>query len=233
MYDRYTIHAPASKIREELAVEVPEAYLPSYNAAPTQLLPVITSESKRGISFFHWGLMAKWSNNKSISAKSINLAAETAFQKTSYRNQIQTNRCIIPISGFYAWKRLSKKQMVPYYYFPTKMPLLGIAGLWEEFEDTDGSVSHSFIMLTVKSSSALSDIEAQMPAFMEPMGCLKWLNSDDLAEMEALIMAIPEHHTSLGSHSVSPGIGDLKNNYAQLIKSVPASDQHGNYTLFN
>ena len=233
MYDRYAIHTPASKIREELAVEIPAAYLPSYNAGPTQLLPVITSQDKRGVSFFHWGLMAKWSNNKSISAKSINLSADTAFQKTSYRNQLMTHRCIIPISGFYAWKRVSKKQLVPYYYFPTQMPLLGIAGLWEEFEDIDGSVSHSFIMLTVRSSSALIEIEDQMPAFLEPMACLNWLNTNNIEQMEEMVMSITEKHTSLASHSVSPAIGDIKNNYAQLIKSVPPSDQHGNYTLFS
>jgi putative SOS response-associated peptidase YedK len=233
MYDRYAIHTPASKIREELAVEVPEAYLPSYNAAPTQLLPVITSQDRRGISFFHWGLMAKWSNNKSISAKSINLPAQTAFQKTSYRNQLMTHRCIIPISGFYAWKRVSKKQVVPYYFYPTKVPMLGIAGIWEEFEDIDGSVSHSFIILTVDSSSALSEIEDQMPAFMEPMACIKWLQSNDLEELHGLVDVITDHHSALASHSVSPMITDLKNNSAQLIKSVPASDQHGNYTLFS
>jgi putative SOS response-associated peptidase YedK len=214
-------------------VEVPTAYLPNYNAGPTQLLPVITSQDKRGLSFFHWGLMAKWSNNKSISAKSINLTADTAFQKTSYRNQIQTHRCIIPISGFYAWKRVSKKQLVPYYYFSPQIPLLGIAGLWEEFEDIDGSVSHSFIMLTVRSSKALAEIEDQMPAFLDPMSCLKWLNSENLEELETIVKSITDNHALLNSHSVSPGIGDIKNNYAQLIKSVPPSDQHGNYTLFS
>jgi putative SOS response-associated peptidase YedK len=232
MYDRYAIYAMASQIRDEFAVEVPAGYLPMYNAGPTQLLPVITSEDRRGLSFFHWGLMAKWSNNKSISAKSINLPAESAFQKTSYRNQIQNHRCIVPVNGFYAWKRLSKKQIVPYYFYPNKIPLLGIAGLWEEFEDIDGTVSHSFIMLTVPSSVALQEIEDQMPALLDPMGCLKWLQSDDLGEKEALIMGITQQHPSLSSHAVSPVITNLANNRSTLIAAVPPCDQHGNYTLF-
>lgn len=232
MYDRYAIYALASKIREELAVEVPNGYMPMYNAGPTQLLPVITSEDRRGLSFFHWGLMAKWSNNKSISAKSINLPAESAFQKTSYRNQIQTHRCIVPVNGFYAWKRVSKKQIVPYYYYPTKVPLMGIAGLWEEFEDIDGSVSHSFILLTVPSSPALAEIEDQMPAFLEPINCLNWLESDDLGEKEAPLMSLTQQHTPLSSHPVSPAISNLANNQSTLITAVPPTDQHGNYTLF-
>ncbi len=232
MYDRYSLYSSSEKIASALAVEVPGGYTPNYNCAPTQLLPVITNEDKRGLSFFHWGLMAKWSNNKSISAKSINLSAESAFQKSSYKRQIQTHRCILPANGFYAWKRVSKKQLVPHYYSPTHTQVLGIAGLWEEFEDIDGSVSHSFILLTVPSSSALLEIEEQMPAILEPVNCLKWLDSNDLQTSEALIKAITKNHPMLRSHPVSPAISKIENNYPELINAVPASDQHGNYTLF-
>lgn len=232
MYDRYAIYAKAEKISEEFAVEVPGGYQPNYNAAPSQLLPVITNEDQRGLSFFHWGLMTKWSNNKSISVKSINLKAETAFERTGYKRQIQNSRCVIPINGFYAWKRVSKKQLVPQYYFPTKTPTLGIAGVWEEFEDIDGTTSHSFIMLTVPSSPMLQEIEDQMPAIMEPIKCLKWLESDDLERNRELILGISESHALLGSHAVSPAISKPENNYPELVNAVPASDQHGNYTLF-
>lgn len=232
MYDRYAIYAKSKKLEEAFAVDVPEAYSPNYNAAPTQLLPVITSENPRGVSFFHWGLMAKWSNNKSISAKSINLKAETAFDRAGYKRQIRTHRCVVPINGFYAWKRVSKKQLVPHYYFPTQIPILGVAGLWEEFEDVDGTNSHSFIMLTVGSSSGLVEIEDQMPAILDPIGSLKWLEDVDLEVYRDLLLGISDKHGSLGSHPVSPAISKSENNYPELVNAVPASDQHGNYTLF-
>lgn len=233
MYDRFTLFSSAGKIQAELAVDVPGGYQPSYNCAPTQLLPVITNTDKRGLSFFHWGLMAKWSNNKSISEKSINLKAEAAFQRSGYKRQIQTNRCIVPINGFYAWKRVSKKQLVPHYYYPTKTEILGIAGVWEEFEDIDGTVSHSFIILTVPSSNALEEVEEQMPAILDPAGCLNWLDSDDLGDLEPLIMGISNHHSPLSSHAVSPAISNSENNYPELIQKSTPSDQHGNYTLFS
>ena len=232
MYDRYAVYSNAEHLSQEFVVDVPKSYRPSYNAAPSQLLPVVTNKDKRGLSFFHWGLMTKWSNNKSISAKSINLKAETAFDRTSYKRQIGRSRCIIPISGFYAWKRVSKKQLVPHYYYPTKVPILGIAGLWEEFEDIDGSFSHSFIMLTVPSSRMLEEIEDQMPAILETTSCMKWLDTDDIESNQSLIMSITDHHASLASHSVSPAISETENNCPELINAVPASDQHGNYTLF-
>ena len=234
MYDRYAIYSTAESIKNAFVVDVPEGYKQSYNACPAQLLPVITNEDKRGISFFHWGLMAKWSNSKtSISARSINLVAEKAFQRTGYKRQIQSHRCIVPINGFYAWKQVSKKQRIPYYFFSSQAPILGIAGLWEEFEDIDGSVRHSFIILIVPSSSSLIEFDREMPAILEPSGCRTWLDSTDLDEKEKLILSITGNHPTLASHSVSPSISNADNNYAELIDSVPASDQLGNYTLFS
>lgn len=231
MYDRYTIYSSAAQIREQLVAEVPEGYKANYNASSSQLLPIIMSEGKRGVSFFHWGLMTKWSHNKSISAKSINRTAEEAFVKKAYRRQLETHRCIIPMNGFYAWKKVSKKQKVPYYFHSAEVPLLGACGMWEEFEDIDGSQSHSFILLTVPSSGALLSFETQMPAILTPNDCIKWLDNS-VEENEALIREIPQNHPALSSHPVNPAISSTANNYPELINAVPPTDQHGNYTLF-
>lgn len=235
MYDRYTIYSTTESLKDALKVEdIPDRYKPSYNAAPTQLLPIISNENRRGISFFHWGLMTKWSNNKtSISVKSINVTAKTAFQQTGYKNRIKLHRCIVPINGFYVWKRVSKKQRVPYYYFSTQFPILGISGLWEEFEDIDGTISHSYIIMTVPSSPSLIEFETQMPAILEPNDCVAWLGEDNLVEHERLILSITKDHPALTFHSVSPSISQIDINSPALIDAVPASDQLGNYTLFS
>ncbi len=232
MFDRYAIYAKSYQLSQALAVDVPDSYTPNYNASPSQLLPVITNEDKRGLSFFHWGLMTKWSNNKSISAKSINLKAETAFDRTGYKRQIQSHRCVVPINGFYAWKRVSKKQLVPHYYSSPETPILGIAGVWEEFEDIDGTVSHSFLIMTVPADEGMSEIDDQMPAILDPAGCLNWLDDADIEVQRQLILSITENHPTLNAHSVSPAISKPENNYPELINAVTPSDQHGNYTLF-
>lgn len=234
MFDRYAIYSSAQSIQEVMGVAVSNEYHPSYNVAPTQILPVITSENKKELTFFHWGLMSKWSNNKTtISARSINLSSERAFQKTGYKRQIQTKRCIIPVNGFYSWKQMSKKQRVPYYIFPIEISILGVAGLWEEFEDIDGNSNQSFILMTVPSSSSMIQFENEMPAILSPSNSNLWLENEDLGENQKLIAEITDGHPTLSSHSVSPSILDLTNNYKELIEPAPASDQMGNYTLFS
>jgi putative SOS response-associated peptidase YedK len=113
MIERYSITTSAKDIRERFSVDVPDYYKPHYNAAPTQLLPVITTGSK-GISLFYWGLPPDWAKNKSVSEKVINLKAESLREKPSLRKAMLKKRCIIPADGFYAWKKIGKKTMVPY-----------------------------------------------------------------------------------------------------------------------
>src|SRR5690606_9547141 len=96
------------------AVDVPDFFQPKYNAAPTQLLPLITSASPEGISTFYWGTSPEWSKNKTLSEKIINVRAELIQEKVSLRKSLMKGRCIVPADGFYAWKQAGKKTHIPY-----------------------------------------------------------------------------------------------------------------------
>ena len=55
------------------------AFLPHYNAAPTQYLPVyrIDPEPGRELAPLRWGLIPSWTKEVSIGAKMINARSET------------------------------------------------------------------------------------------------------------------------------------------------------------
>src|SRR5687767_2573750 len=105
MIERYSISAPAERIAERFSADVPDFYKERYNAAPTQLLPVITTGSPAGVSLFYWGTSPEWSKNKTLSERSINLRAENFAEKPALKRALRKNRCIIPADGFYAWKK--------------------------------------------------------------------------------------------------------------------------------
>src|SRR5436189_6127587 len=98
----------------QFSVEVPSYYQPHYNAAPSQLLPIITSGKPKGVSLFYWGIPPNQSKNKVVSERIINLRSEVILDKPVYRKAIQSSRCIVPADGFYAWKRIGKKTTTPY-----------------------------------------------------------------------------------------------------------------------
>ncbi len=229
MYDRYTITLNHNELTLILGVEVPKYYEPNYNAAPTKILPVITSEKDRELSFFHWGLMPRWSNNKTISPKLFNLPLDSVLNKTIYRRKLQTHRCVIPMDGFYVWKQVSRKQIVPYYFYYPDRRVFSIAGLWEEYDDADAA-SHSFIMITKKATSLLFTLQDDMPAILDAASTRKWLESDDFGDVEELFDSASTE--TLISHTVSPRIRELNSNDVSLTYPAPASDQYGNFTLF-
>ncbi|MEO1255073.1 MAG: SOS response-associated peptidase, partial [Bacteroidota bacterium] len=209
-----------------LGVDVPKKYTPQYNAAPTKKLPLITSIQPERISFFNWGLMALWSNNKAMSPKFFNLPLDSVLHKTSYKKKILTHRCIIPMDGFFLWRQVAKKQLVPYYFFFSDKKVFSVAGLWEESEEA----SHSFIMITRPANAQISPFQEDMPAIMDAPSSRKWLESDNVEDLNELLNKEPVE--DLLSHTVAPKIGDIAGNDVSFIKPAPPSDQHGNYTLF-
>ena len=226
MLDRYTITLNADELALVLGVDVPGQYMPQYNAAPTKSLPLIASNSIEKVSFFNWGLMAMWSNNKTMSPKFFNLPLDSVLNKASYRKKILTHRCIIPMDGFYLWKQVAKKQQVPHYFFFPDKKVFSVAGLWEENDEG----SFSFIMITRPANTQIKSFQDDMPAIMDTTSSKKWLESNELDELDQLLIKVPNEE--LLSHTVAPKIRDIELNDVSFIKPAPPADQHGNYTLF-
>ncbi|REE05557.1 SOS response-associated peptidase [Marinoscillum furvescens] len=232
MYDRYTIFSSQEQLEKNFNTKSSVALTTTYNAAPTHLLPVITSAAPEEIQLFHWGLISQMANNKAISPRLFNLPVGTAVQRPMYRKSIENSRCLILANGFYVWKQVSKKQRVPYFcYFKENAPF-AIAGVWEEFDDLEGNTAYTFNMITVPASGALSDYQDDMPALLSQAQCDVWL--DENANIEKLQPLLSQLNLSnLLMHAVSPLLAAPKNNGEQLIAPAAPSDQFGNYTLFS
>lgn len=231
MYDRYTLTKSAESLSKSLGVKVPESYRPTYNAAPTQQLPIVTMTLPDQLSFHHWGLISKMANNKAISPKLFNLPA-AGLERPAYRKPLEQNRCIIPSDGFYLWKQVGKKQRVPYFaYFPNR-DLFAIAGIWEEYEDLDGQLISSFNMITVGAAHVLREYQEDMPALLTVGQIKSWLDPG-LPSHTAISILQNNPVTGLHLHAVSPLLNNLQINDERLIKPAPPADQFGNYTLFS
>ena len=226
MLDRYTITLQSHELALVLGAEVPDRYTPEYNAAPTKSLPVITNRTQDKLVFQKWGLMTMWSNNKTMSPKFFNLPVDSVITKNSYRKKLMTHRCIIPMDGFYVWKKVAKKQQIPHYFFFPDRKVFSVAGIWEENENES-----CFIMITTKANASVASFQDDMPVIMDVGATKKWLESEDSSELEHLL--VKESSEELLSHTVSPSIRDIDANDVSFINPAPASDQHGNYTLFS
>lgn len=229
--NRYTLTLEPEKLGHRLGIVVPEGYRPRYNAAPAQLLPIITAGSELGISWFYWGLSPQRSQNKSISEKILNRKSEDVSTKPVFKKLLRTHRCLIPMDGFYVWKQIGKKTQTPYLVVLKSRQLFAAAGIWEEFETERDETHHTFSMLTSPSTPALRSLGERIPCLVSEKDEKRWLNPET-AEVELIDLLQNPSIPEVEFFTVSPQIEDTERDSPLLIKPAPAADQFGNLTLF-
>jgi putative SOS response-associated peptidase YedK len=232
MIDRFSIGVPASILAERFKAEEPTAHIAKYNGAPSQLFPVITSESPQGFSYFYWGMAPAWTKNKTLAERIINTQAELIAEKAVLKKTLKKNRCLIPADGFYAWKKVGKKTFVPWrFVLPTK-EVFSIAGLWEEYDDEQGDSFHTFTLITAPAEGMVLSVTERMPLILSKEQEVIWLKKEsEEAELLTLISSIK--NPAMDGFTVSPQLNTIQYDKPSLILPMPAADQFGNLTLFD
>jgi putative SOS response-associated peptidase YedK len=232
MIERYSITATATKIKDRFDADVLETYVPHYNAAPTHLLPVIMSSSPHGVSTFYWGTSPEWSKNKTLSEKIINVRTESILEKPMLKKGMMKNRCLILADGFYAWKKVGKKTSIPYRIIANDQDLFSFAGIWEEFEDTDGNEFHTFSIITTVANGMIAPIHERMPVILTKDTEKIWMDMHSREnDLMNVLVAYPAE--KMNNYPVSSRINNANTNVPSLITPTPPVDQFGNLTLFD
>ena len=78
MCGRFTLTKDKEEIAERFEIHIdPAMFAKTYNAAPSQILPIITNAEPEHASFHKWGLIPHWAKDESIGNKLINARGET------------------------------------------------------------------------------------------------------------------------------------------------------------
>jgi putative SOS response-associated peptidase YedK len=81
---------------------------PSWNAAPTDTLPVVRNDTKaeqRSLDMLRWGLIPYWAKDIKVGFANINAKAEGIESKPAFRKAFERRRCLVPADNFYKWKK--------------------------------------------------------------------------------------------------------------------------------
>lgn len=175
----------AEAIAKELGIQTPENYRQSFNLAPTQLIPILTSTQR--LEFYRWGLIPSWAKDPSIGNRMINARAETLAEKPSFKRALAHRRCIVPAQGFYEWK-VENKAKQPYFIFHRNRSILLFAGLWEQWQSPEGKMIHSVTIITKAAQENLKELHDRMPAIISPQSREAWLSPEtDLASAQRIL----------------------------------------------
>jgi putative SOS response-associated peptidase YedK len=189
---------------------------PRFNVAPTQHAPVLFEhEGARRLEMTRWGLIPSWAKDPSIGSKMINARAETVAEKPSYRVAFRKRRCLVPMGGFFEWKR-EGSQKVPHWIHPAAGDVVTVAGLWERWYPRDAEPVTTFTVLTTAANAFMAELHDRMPVIVARDDRDQWLHPGaPEADLLALLRGCPEGY--LAAHPVSTRVNNPRYDAADLV----------------
>lgn len=231
MCGRFTRFTPASDIAKAFSAVASQVEIqPSYNVAPTRSIYVVKGGVSRAINELHWGLVPAWSKDISRASSMINARVESVREKPSFRNLLSSNRCVIPVDGYYEWKQIPVKGKVsakqPFYFSASVESeychdgMLAIAGLWTTWGNGDELYS-SCTALTTEATERISNVHHRMPMLLDKQRLDLWLSDDTKIDLDEL--AIPAD-LQIDIHPVSKAVNNARNDDRSLIELIDAEE---------
>jgi putative SOS response-associated peptidase YedK len=226
MCGRYRLSGRKQFIDEHFeSVASDEDWVPRYNIAPTQPVPVIRQNPKepvRELSLVRWGLIPSWTN-ASVGASMINARSETVATKPTFRDALKSRRCLIPADGFYEWRKTGKAKQ-PYCFEVNEGELFAFAGIWDRWKDPSGNWIKTCSILTTTPNAVISAVHDRMPVILDPGSYDLWLDPGmrDVAAASELLK--PYDSRLMRCYPVSTRINHVANDDEECSRPVEITE---------
>jgi putative SOS response-associated peptidase YedK len=220
MCGRYYRTFDKQKIAEALratATGDPLAYAPGYNIAPTTTQPVLRLERdtfQRELVPMRWGLVGFGSKGIDPKRSTFNARAEGLENSTLWKRPLHRQRCIIPMSGYYEWRKSDKQA----FRFTVGDEPMGVAGLWDAWKSPEGSWLQSFTIITTAPNTTAEQYHNRMPAILMPHDYDEWLNREEV-ERPPVHLLKPYSGKGMQIHSAHPKVGNVRNQGPEMLNS--------------
>ncbi len=216
MCGRYALAPTKKQVAEQLqALELPEDFQQLFNIAPTQRAWVLTKRLQK----MQWGLVPSWSKDGINQGKMINARSEEIETKPSFREAIQSQRCLVPADSFYEWRLGPGKQKLPYRILLKNDQLMWMAGIWECWKNKDETL-YTFSILTTAPNQEMETLHNRMPLILpDAEQQQRWLSDTNFRGIEDLIH--PPADGILKYYRVSEKLNATGSNNPSLQDPVP------------
>ena len=227
MCGRIDLHNSVEEIAERFVADYLDGILfePGYNFAPTEALPVILPhEGRRLITMQRWGLIPFSKGQPPL----FNARADKLMELGRYRVAIEKRRCVIPISGFFEWKRVGKERF-PYYIKAADEDIIGLAGFWEGPKDrTEG---RSCTVITTDANEVLSPMHHRMPVMLTRETEALWLNPEIVDVDELVSLMLPYADSLISFTQVGPAVNKASNKGPDCL--TPDTAEQAQLSMFS
>jgi putative SOS response-associated peptidase YedK len=195
MCGRYAITLPPDAMRAMFGYRQQPNFPPRYNIAPTQPVPVVRAhEGERQFILMRWGFIPGWVKDLKSFPLIINIRAESAAEKPSFRAALTRRRCLMPADGFYEWHRLNvgrQSENRAYLFRRPDRGLFAFAALWETWHSPDGSEIDTVALVNGPANGLMSAIHERCPVIVDPADHDAWLDPNAEAKHVAPLLRPP------------------------------------------
>jgi putative SOS response-associated peptidase YedK len=192
---------------------------PRWNGAPTDRLMIVRRNHETGensVDLVRWGLVPHFAKDLKIGASMINARCETVATRPAFRGAwAKKRRCLVPVDGFYEWKREGKAKLPFAIALKSKEPM-ALAGLWENWKDPkSGEWMRTFTILTTSPNEMIAEWHDRMPVIVLPEDQERWLSGDDVTD---LLKPLPAEYLDIWP--VSTAVNKVGNEGEELWEQV-------------
>ncbi|MGF0536626.1 SOS response-associated peptidase [Agrobacterium sp. ES01] len=232
MCGRFALDATAEQVLEFLSVIRIEDFPPRFNIAPTQpiLMAVGSPRGEPGSNLpnreallVRWGFLPGWVKSPDDFPLLINARAETVNEKASFRAAMRHRRALVPVSGFYEWRRYpkgSKQKSQAYWIHPKNGGLVAFAGLQETWASADGSELDTGAIITCAANTAISKIHDRMPVVIKPEDFPRWLDCMNYEPRQVADLMVPTDDDFFEAVPISDLVNKVSNTSPEIQNRV-------------
>lgn len=190
-----------------------------YNIAPTEDIPVLlrTEDGEWRLQDMRWWLVPSWSPAPSSKYTMFNAKSETLSKSRAFSTPFKRQRCIIPASGYYEWRKETSGK-VPYLVEPETLEGFAFAGLWDTWQ-RGGLRIDSCTIITGAAPEAMVNLHKRVPIHLAIEEVNRWLNLQTSADELASILS-PHLRGPVRATPVSSYVGNSRNKDARCVEPI-------------
>lgn len=193
----------------------------SWNIAVTQDSLVVRRHPESGarhLDKLRWGLVPRWAQDTKGAAQLMNARADTIAEKPSFRDAFAKRRCIVPMDGFFEWRKHEDGSKQAYAVALATGEPMAVAGLWEGWKQPDGAWLRTFTVITTDANEKQALVHHRMPAILPPEVWDAWLGAEEATPEEVQELLLPCPAEELVIWPVDNRVGKVAENDARLLR---------------
>jgi putative SOS response-associated peptidase YedK len=190
-----------------------------FNIAPGSTNPVIVAHERAEAVMMQWGLVPHWAKDITVTNRPINARAESLAEKPMFRDLLRSQRCLVPASGFFEWKREWGRK-IPFYIHVKDDLVFGFAGLYDVWRNPAGTTLRTYTIITTTANTLMAPIHDRMPVILKQDDEMRWLSRDVLPADEVHRILAPYPAGLMEAYPVSERVNRTDADDKQVIERV-------------